>query len=119
MFGDEVAARQLLTDLAFIDDREHQLSDELDVLRARGASTASGVGGAFNQRTGLRATDNEIGSVYANIAFRMGYLRTERILTATEFASLESSGWVSCLHQLFGLPTRCSSWSSARLYCDH
>jgi len=136
MFGGEIAARQLLSDLAFIDDREHELRDRLDELRDRGSYTASGVGGAFNQQTGLRATDNEIGSVFATVAFGMGYLRTDRTLTRTEFESLESELRESCsttdlnadeVRAQFGTP----SWQSgtnpyypwAFLYlcpgCDH
>ena len=96
MYGGEIAARQLLSHLAFIDEREDELRDRFDALRDHGAFTASGVGGAFNRQTGLEPTANEIGSVYANVAFHMGYLRSERTLTQTEFDSLESIVRESC-----------------------
>lgn len=95
-FGGEIAACQLLSHLAFIDDCNDELRDRFDALRDRGAFTASGVAGAFNRQTGLKPTDNEIGSVYADVAFRMGYLRTQRTLTPTEFDSLESKIRESC-----------------------
>ena len=87
MYG-EYTAQLFLSHLAFIDAREAEFNDYMKMLRARGAFTPLGVGGAFSQYTHLRTQDNEIGSVYAEIAFRMGYLNTNRILNKREFESL-------------------------------
>ena len=117
MFGGEIAARQLLSHLAYVDERDGELRERFDSLRNRGAFTATGVGGAFTRRTGLEPTNSETGSVYADVAFRMGYLRTERILTQMEFDSLELAVREIChsrdfnaedVKQRFGAP----SWSS-------
>ena len=88
MYGDELAARCFLSHVAFVDEREDELNSHFDALDERGATTSLGVAGAFERCTGRKATDVEVASVYAEIAFRMGYLETNRILRTSEFDSL-------------------------------
>ena len=90
MYGGESVALHFLSELAFIDERDAEFTEHMDTLRTRGAFTSSGVDGAFTRYTHLPATDNEIGSVYAEIAFKMGYLTTDRILNKREFESLRT-----------------------------
>ncbi len=97
MFGGEIAARQLLSHVAYIDDREAELNSLFDELGERGAFTACGVQGAFSRMTGLDATCNEVGSVYAEVAFQMDYLNTARILSAAEFDLLVTGLRETCL----------------------
>jgi hypothetical protein len=101
MYGGEMAAMHFLSAVAFIDEREAEFDEFKDSLKARGAFCESGVGGAFEKYTHLPATDNEIGSAYAEIAFRMGYLKTDRILDQNEFESLRSGLDEKCRSQDF------------------
>ncbi len=99
MFGGETAARFFLSHLAFIDERDLELENYLNKLTERGAFTSLGVSGAFRKYTHLQATDVEIASVYAEIAFKMGYLNTDRILIKSEFESLHSGLRKTCRSQ--------------------
>lgn len=71
-YGDEMVAVHILSALAFIDEREPEWEAWLCDLKARGALRARGVSGAFHEVTHQWATDNEIASVFAEIAFNMG-----------------------------------------------
>ena len=91
MYGDEQTALHFLNHLAFIDEREDDLESLLDGLTKRGAAiSATRVSGAFQQVTGHQATEKEIASVYAEVAFQMGYLDVGRLLSGSEFANLKS-----------------------------
>ncbi len=90
MFGGEITAQHILSHVAFIEKRENEFNAHMDALRDRGAFTATGVSGAFSKHTRLLATYNEVGSVYAEIAFKMGYLNVDRILDRSAFETLSS-----------------------------
>ena len=101
MYGEEVVLQYFLSHLAFVDERDTELKAHMETLCTRGAFTSLGVGGAFNQYTHLPAQSNEIGSVYAEIAFKMGYLNTDRILDKNEFATLRSGLRSTCRSRNF------------------
>jgi hypothetical protein len=101
MYGEEVVLDYFLSHLAFVDERDAELKAHMETLRTRGAFTSLGVGGAFTQHTHLPATGGEIGSVYAEIAFKMGYLNTDRVLDKNEFATLRSGLRGTCRSQNF------------------
>ena len=116
MYGGEVAARQLLSDITFVDEREHEFKSHMQVLQDRGAFLSTGVEGAFSYRMQLKPTCALIGSVYAEVAFKMGYLQTKRILTGREFKALKAGLRKTCrtrdmnaddVKAEFGIP----SWS--------
>lgn len=96
MYGDESIAMHFSSALAFIDEREPEWEACLSDLKARGALRARGVSGAFHEVTHQWATDNEIASVFAEIAFKMGYLKTDRLLDRDEFESLRSGLRSTC-----------------------
>jgi hypothetical protein len=116
MYGGEIAARHFLSHLAFVECREDELATHYEALQKRGAFLATGVKGAFRQIHDGNS-DQEVGSVYAEIAFQMGYLATDRLLNRREFKSLRIGLRKTCrtrdfttkeVQQEFGPP----SWSS-------
>lgn len=114
----DISMSHLLSDLAFIDERENEYQQHFNNLKTRGTFTQTGVSGAFYKQTGLRATSDEVGSIYASIAFKMGYLSTARILSETDFITLTHDLRETCSNndfttttviKEFGIP----SWKSS------
>lgn len=93
MFGrdSEVYMREFLSMIAFIDQRDKELAAHFGELKTSGAFNASGVRGGFVKPTGTWGTDGEIGSVYAVIALKMGYLETDRLYSNAELGLMKES----------------------------
>jgi hypothetical protein len=117
-FGCELFARSCLQYLTFIDQREDEYRDLLAELIDRKASDSGGVRGAFIMRTRREATSGEIASVFGELAFRLGYLKTERVLEEADYARMstllrrecERCDWtLTEVTKQFGTP----SWSSS------
>jgi hypothetical protein len=89
MFDGESTLRQLLDDLAWIDKRESP-GGAYGMLEARGAASPVGVRGVFMRMFGgaIRAHDDAVAFVYADLAHTQGYLRPERRLAAEEYSRL-------------------------------
>lgn len=97
MYGGELAVLQFFQHLAFIEQREHELQELRRELRQSGTFNSRGVTGAFEFLFGFLRKDAYIGqvvSVYARLAFAMGYLSetstdyVSRLLSEEAFASL-------------------------------
>ena len=92
---DEFFIRYLLSQLAYFDHRESELGSHFNLLKARRAVGATGVHGGFvGQR--IYSHGSEVGSVYAEIAYAMGYLDADRILGKWEFEALRSGVRAKC-----------------------
>lgn len=91
MYGQdsEVYIREFLSTLAFIDERDQELSTHFTELKTCGAFNNCGVRGAFVNTTGTWGTEGEIGSVYAVVAMQMGYLETDRLYSNVEIISMK------------------------------
>lgn len=77
MCGSELGILNLMDYMTFIDERSGEWRGYRNELFHRKAFTAGGVTGGFQQVFGLRrhgAHDQEVASVYAVIAYEMGYL---------------------------------------------
>ena len=89
MCGGESTLRQLLDDLAWIDKRETP-GGVYRTLEARGAASPVGVSGVFMRMFGggIRAHDDAVAFVYADLAHAHGYLTPQRELAADEYSGL-------------------------------
>jgi hypothetical protein len=89
MYDGESTLRQLLDDLAWIDKRESP-GGVYRTLEARGAVSPVGVRGVFMRMFGggIRAHDNAVAFVYADLAHAQGYLAPQRELAAEEYSRL-------------------------------
>jgi hypothetical protein len=88
MYPGEASLMMRFRDLAWIDQREPEWDAHRQALEARGAFCSTGVRGAFERVLGERVQTESVASVYAEIAFQMGYLETQRVLSAAEFGRL-------------------------------
>jgi hypothetical protein len=85
MWGRELTIRLFMDAVAFVDGRNEEWQQEQDDLRARGAFTSLGVQGAFAAvLPGYRDHGAAVASVYAEIAWRHGWLTVERTLPDDE-----------------------------------
>jgi len=114
MYGGEVFADHILAELSFIDEREEELDAHFKELDTRGARNSCGVTGAFRKCTGLGYHNAGIASVFAEVAYQLGYLKTERVLNEGEFRELSKGLRSACrerdwtteqVYQKFGKPT--------------
>jgi hypothetical protein len=97
MFGGEVGLTLLCDALAFVERRDVQWEAERALLRSRGASS-SGVAGAMGEVLPDGQRDEAaIGSVYAELAARLGWLRLDRSLSDVEQHGLADGvrGWAA------------------------
>jgi len=97
-FGVEQYFRMRLDDLCFIDGQDGALEAEIESLRARKLSGAMGVHGLLRERISLFGgrperfqLSNEVTSIYAEVAHRLGYLDSERQLRDTEWRNLTTT----------------------------
>ncbi|MGW5190605.1 hypothetical protein ACWEOO_15210 [Kribbella sp. NPDC004138] len=96
MWGGEVTIRLFLDAVAFVDGGHEEWGREHDDLRARAAFTSVGVRGAFAAILPRYAdTDAAVASVYAEIAWRHGWLTVDRTLPDQEHRQLsaDSGRW--------------------------
>ena len=79
-----------LRDLCFVDDRTPMFDRALDDMRRRNEFLSTGVVGAFRYFHLAKTEDvtDEVASVYAAVAFRLGYFRPSRLLTSSEWNKL-------------------------------
>jgi hypothetical protein len=89
MYGGELALRQFLEDLAWIDQRDEGVPG---VLEPRGAWSPLGVSGVFARMFGgsPRGHEDAAAFVYADLAGMWGYLEPRRKLTGQEYSRLRS-----------------------------
>jgi hypothetical protein len=88
MWGGETTLRLFLDAVAFVDGRGAIWQQEQDALRDRGAFTSLGVRGAFADVLPGYADEGAVASVYAEIAWRHGWLTVDRVLSAEEHRRL-------------------------------
>ncbi|WP_165229266.1 hypothetical protein [Aquisphaera insulae] len=87
--GVELVMQGLLRDLCFIDEREGELQAAMDGLVARGQFNSMAVRGSFLQHVDNRGTyADEVASVYAAVAHRLGYLAVDATLPDADFRRL-------------------------------
>ncbi|MFE7528987.1 hypothetical protein ACFU7Y_25210 [Kitasatospora sp. NPDC057542] len=87
MWGGELGIRLMLDHLLLLERRQEAWDDEQRALEQRKAWTPTGVKGAFG---GFLPADHDasVASVYAEFAHRQGWLRTDRVLSTDEYASM-------------------------------
>jgi hypothetical protein len=97
-FGVELYFLGRLGDLCFVDSRDGALEAEIQSLRARKVSRAAGVYGVLRDRISQLGgkpdrfnLTNEVTSVYAEVAHRLGYLDVERQLSDAEWRNLTTT----------------------------
>ncbi|MGC5019240.1 hypothetical protein [Micromonospora sp. DT47] len=98
MYGGEMALHLLLDALAFAEGRHEEWRRANDGLRERGRFTSVGVRGVFLPVLPKAVNhDDAVSSVYAELAHRLGWLETDRLLTAEEYDDLTATlpGWVA------------------------
>ncbi|XVU29044.1 hypothetical protein ACQPZJ_18860 [Actinoplanes sp. CA-054009] len=88
VWGGETTLRLFLDAVAFVDGRSADWQQEQDALRERGAFTALGVRGAFARVLPGHDDDGAVGSVYAEVAWRLGWLTIDRVVPADEHRRL-------------------------------
>ena len=95
MWGGEIALRLLMDAVAFVDGLDEVWQAECEQLRARGAVNPLGVRGAFSEILPEYRDDGAMASVYADIAWRHGWLKVDRTLSADDFQRLrdEATRW--------------------------
>lgn len=105
MYDGESTLRQLLDDLAWIDKRESP-GGVYGLLEARGAASPVGVRGVFMRMFGggIRAHDDAVAFVYADLAHAQGYLAPQRELAAEEYSRLrrDARGWTADADRVTG-----------------
>jgi hypothetical protein len=88
MWGGETTLRLFLDAVAFVDGRGAVWQQEQDALRDRGAFGALGVRGAFAHVLPGYDDDAAVASVYAEIAWRHGWLTVDRVMPTEEHRRL-------------------------------
>ena len=105
MYDGESTLRQLLDDLAWIDRRESP-GGVYRMLEARGAASPVGVRGVFMRMFGggIRAHDDAVAFVYADLAHAQGYLAPQRELAAEEYSRLrrDAGRWTADADRVTG-----------------
>ena len=105
MYDGESTLRQLLDDLAWIDRRESP-GGVYRTLEARGAASPVGVRGVFMRMFGggIRAHDDAVAFVYADLAHAQGYLAPQRELAAEEYSRLrrDAGRWTADADRVTG-----------------
>ncbi|MFF4776975.1 hypothetical protein ACFY05_29335 [Microtetraspora fusca] len=96
MYGKEPALLIPLDHVAYVERQDEAWAEERETMRARGAFTAIGVVGAFNNLL-PGGHDDSVASVYAEFARDRGWLEADRVLTADEHRSMrrELNAWVA------------------------
>jgi hypothetical protein len=78
-----------LQNLAFIDQADIAFNAEMEALGGKGADSARGIMGGFGYITGVfNSCSDEVASVIAEVAFRLGYLTPRRALSEAEYLRL-------------------------------
>lgn len=95
---------QLLGDICYIDERESELRQARFALERRELVRTQGVGDGFRRRF-PEQTDlmEEVVSVYAEVAYDLGYLTLPRLLSEAEWKSLTNGLRGKCRTQDFTL----------------
>ncbi|MFI6820612.1 hypothetical protein ACIBJE_06600 [Micromonospora sp. NPDC050187] len=89
MWARETTLRLFLDAVAFVDGIDQVWQAECEQLRARGAFTSLGVPGAFARiLPGYHDDGAAVASVYADIAWRHGWLTVDRTLSAEDLQRL-------------------------------
>ena len=125
--GLELFLLYVIRELCWIDEQEDRFRVLHEDLNKREFFQSTGVYGAlssfFHQRTGL---NDELASIYCQLAYRLGYIHLERVLTATEWKELDH--WfdyepltkdfrLSEIKELFGEPSFHSTGSRNQVHC--
>nr|WP_062335671.1 hypothetical protein [Herbidospora sakaeratensis] len=135
LYGNEIALHVLFDHYAYVEGREDVWKAEIEAMRERGAFAPTGVQGAiryvFGIPDGEPADEHAVASVYAEFARSQGWLRTDRSLTADEYASMRDDLAVVCdgdrtfteVRDRFGVPSVFIGGSNSRFgktlgYCS-
>jgi hypothetical protein len=86
--GVEMVLRDLLGDLCFIDEREAELDAVFQEWHERELQRACRPNHVFRERLAVDDVSNEVASVYAHAAARLGYYEPARRLTPAEWKAL-------------------------------
>lgn len=93
MWGQETTIRLFMDEVAFVSGMGELWKQDLDELRQRGAFTAAAVSGAFAANLpSYRDHGAAVASVYAEIAWRRGWLAVDRCLPDDEYGRLCAAG---------------------------
>jgi hypothetical protein len=88
-FGVEEFFRGTLGDIIFIDEREPDLEKEYEKITKKGLFTPQAVTGTLsNHFQNIEVIINEIASVYAEIAYNLGYLKLEKLLSPEDWNNI-------------------------------
>ncbi len=105
MCGGELGILNLMEYVTYVDEKTDDWMHRRQELHRRKAFNAGGVTGGFAQLLGVRrlgAHNNEVASVYAVIAYELGYLSLEgddpldRLLTPDEYGTLSCAAQEIC-----------------------
>jgi hypothetical protein len=88
VWGGETTIRVFLDSVAFVDGRTGDWAAAVSALRARGAFLPTGVRGAVARVLGGYGDDSAMASVYADVAWRLGWLTADRTITGPELRHL-------------------------------
>jgi hypothetical protein len=88
-YGVENHFLSILYDLSFIDDRESDLEIQLDTLREKGLMSPQRVAGRLpDYFSEVQCFSNEISSIYAEIAYNLGYLTLENLFVTEKWEEI-------------------------------
>ncbi len=88
MYLGESLISEYLQLLCFIDEKEELYKCELDKFVKKGTKSNSGVAGAFEMILGKYQRDaHDVASIYAELAFKLGYLKLTHFLTNLEYST--------------------------------
>ncbi|GHJ47143.1 hypothetical protein Cs7R123_44850 [Catellatospora sp. TT07R-123] len=94
-FGGDLVIELLARSVAYIDGAADHWDRAVEGLRSRGAFSSIGVRGAFHGMFPDYYDDGASGSVYGELAWRLGWLAVDRLMTPGEYARLqdEAARW--------------------------
>ena len=125
--GLENLFRHVIEQLLCIDEREGDWAPLLDDLRQRGVFSSFGVYGKLNSFfAGVNEVSDELASIYGQLAYQLGYLQLDRVLSPFEWSALQQ--WFSSVpltvdmrlqevKQLFGEPSFHTLGNSHQVHC--
>ncbi len=131
MYGDQDGVQlvllNLLGDLVYIDERESELELAYSHLEARGMWSATRLIGPFCRRfSRVDSFEDEIASVFAEIAHGLGFLQLDRTLTKSEWNDIrrgarqicrERDWHLSQIKERFGSPSLVIGGSWHQVHC--
>ncbi len=85
----EIHFLNILDDLSYIDEKESDLKMHLDNLREKGLTSSQNVAGRLQEYfSKVDSFFNEIASIYAEIAYNLGYFKLENLCTSEKWDAI-------------------------------